>query len=422
MIDIIKCVESKKERLVDFRRYFHEHPELSQKEFATMNFIKNRLRQLGVPFTQVSRGGILAAIDGGRSGYTVLMRADMDALPIREDERNLRRNRTCISHNEGCSHACGHDCHMAMLLIAAEILAEHKNDWDGRVILAFEQAEELGDRGSCHLLKYLDEQRINVDVCLATHVRWDIPAGKAAVNAGGVMSGAFFFRGKIVGRGGHGARPDTALGPLEPFMAFASDLQAFRMRFVAPEKCLVYSFGQVHMGSEPNVIPQELTFAGTCRFFDEKDGLKFREKFHCFLKSECDNFDCMLQTGEEQYLPVAENDKFCSTVVTEAITGIYDKSVLYPADRWMASETFALYLKRYPGVLFFTGIKNDEAGCGAEHHTPKFDVDEKGLYCGTSSLLAAVLGILKEKPDLSHFKPTELGEMLKLMSFSEQEN
>lgn len=187
-----KLAEEEFPHLIELRRHFHEYPEPSQHEFKTMEFIEMRLEELGISFVRIPKGGIFGFIESGRPGFSVLMRADMDALPIQENTENLSRRKVCVSKNTGYSHACGHDGHMSMLLTCAKILSEHKSEWEGRVILMFEEAEEFGERGVGPMLQYLDDQKIHVDVCYATHVRWDIPVGRMSILRGGVMAGGFF--------------------------------------------------------------------------------------------------------------------------------------------------------------------------------------------------------------------------------------
>lgn len=414
-MNIKKYVEAEVPRLIELRRHFHEYPEPSQQEFKTMEFIENILKELQIPNIRVPRGGILGTIDSGKPGFTVLMRADMDALPIKEDPVNLSKPKICVSKNDGYSHACGHDGHMSMLLTEGKILAEHTDEWEGKVILMFEEAEEFGERGGGHLLQYLADHAIHIDACFSTHVRWDIPVGKLAILDGGVMSGAFFFRTKINGKGGHGSRPDLSVNPIDAFLAFSTALQSFRMRAVSPDHCLTYSFGCIQAGHEPNIIPSDMMFAGSCRFFNDADGQLFREKFHQILKNECANFGCTSEMIEEQYFTVTTNDITCAKLAREAVSASLGPAVLYQTEPWMASETFALTLARYPGILAFTGIMDPEIGSGANHHNAKFDIGEKGLTTGVEGALAYVLSLLKEKPDFSYFHPADLATMLKFM-------
>lgn len=405
-MDIKKLTEAEIPHLIELRRHFHEYPEPSQKEFKTMEFIEARLKEMGIPSVRIPKGGIFGFIDSGTPGFSVLMRADMDALPIQEDPENLSKKKICVSKNAGYSHACGHDGHMSMLLTCAKILSEHKKEWEGRVILMFEEAEEFGERGAGPMLQYLDDEKIHVDACYATHVRWDIPVGKMSILKGGVMAGAFFFRANILGKGGHGSRPDLSVSPIDCFLSFAGQMQSFRMRCASPEHCLTYSFGCVQAGHEPNVIPSSLMFAGTCRFFSDEDGQRFRRQFYTSLKNECENFGCSSEMVEAQYFPVVENNDACVELAEKSITETLGDKVLLQAEPWMASETFALATARYPGILAFTGIMDPEVGSGANHHTAKFDIGEKGLVTGVESALCYTLAMLREKPKISfHARP-----------------
>lgn len=412
-MDIKKYVEAEVPNLIAMRRHFHEYPEGSQQEFKTMEYIEAKLKDMGLSSVRVPRGGILATIDSGKPGYTMLMRADIDALPVQEDAVNLSKPKVVVSKNKGYCHACGHDGHMAMLLTEGNILAEHTDEWEGKVILMFEQSEEFGERGGKHLLQYIQAQGIHVDTCYATHVRWDIPVGKMTVLDDGVMSGAFFFRVKVHGKGGHGSRPDLSVNPIDAFIAFGAALQSLRMRAVAPDHCLTYSFGALHAGQEPNIIPPELTFAGSCRFFDNKDGEFFREKFHQILDHVCEEYGVSSEMQEEQFLPVTMNDKTCAALARNTIAKTLGEDTLYPTSHWMASETFGAALAIYPGILAFTGINDSEVGSGANHHNAKFDIGEKGLITGVESALAYVLAVLKDKPDFSYFKAADLNEIVK---------
>ena len=242
-----------------------------------MDYIENFLHGLEIETVRVPHGGVFGFIDSGKPGWTVLMRADIDALPIREDPVNLSKERVCISKNDGVMHACGHDGHMAMLLTEAKILALHKSDWEGKVVLMFEEAEEMGERGIAPMLRYLRDHHIHVDTCFGTHVKWDLPAGKVGILYGTAMAGAYFFRIKLHGKSGHGSRPDMAVSPIECFISIASELRSYRMRVTAPTDSFTYSFGSVEAGHEPNIIPEELMFAGTARCTRNEDGLAFRK-------------------------------------------------------------------------------------------------------------------------------------------------
>ena len=255
--------------IIEQRRYFHAHPELSFEEKNTTQAIGKRLEEMGLtPHFYPDYNGLWAMIEGGKStpdSKTVALRADIDALPIKEDPVNMAKDRVCLSKNEGVMHACGHDGHMAMLLTEAKILSQHKEGWEGKVVLMFEEAEEMGERGIAPLLRYIRDHHIHVDTCFGTHVMWNLPAGKVGILYGTAMAGAYFFRIRLHGKSGHGSRPDMAVSPIECFVSIASELRSYRMRMTAPTDSFTYSFGSVQAGHEPNIIPAVLEFAGTAR-------------------------------------------------------------------------------------------------------------------------------------------------------------
>ncbi|WP_301859891.1 M20 family metallopeptidase [uncultured Megasphaera sp.] len=395
--------------LTALRRHFHEYPELSKKETQTMAYIQDTLTAYGIPSRHIEKGGIIAWIQGRQPGKTLLLRADIDALPIEESEKNLSVPRVCRSKHDGVMHACGHDGHMAMMLTAANLLNQWKDQWDGTIVIMFEQGEE--ESGPLeYLLHYIEEESPwHIDACYATHVRWDIPAGKIAVCHDAPMAGGFGFEIVIKGQGGHGSRPDLARSPIDCFHAFYGDLQALRMRTVSPLDGLTISVGSVHSGSALNIIPNELTFAGTCRFFSyDHAGKRFYEEFHTILKNACQTYGC---TYEILHMPKplfeVQNNPVCVSLAEEGIRTAMGDDVLTDCIPWMASESFAITTRLYPGVLTFTGIENKEKGCGANHHTPEFDLDEDGLIYGTTACLSFALTYLQEKPDIPFTRPDE---------------
>jgi len=399
-MELMELVRQHYDELVAIRRYCHEHPELSDQEIQTMAFIQEKLDSYGIANRHIDGGGILAWIDGAKPGKTILLRADIDALPIEENKTNLACPKACVSQTPGVMHACGHDAHIAMLLMEGKLLNGMKADWDGRVILMFEQGEELTGNVR-NILRFIEnESGWTIDTCYATHVRWDIPSGKVAVCEGPAMAGGFGFKIRLTGQGGHGSRPDLADSPIDCFTAFYHDLQALRMRTVSPMECLTLSIGTLHSGELLNVIPNELTFSGTSRFFSyENAGKAFYEQFLAILKNDCANYNCqykILRMPKPLY--EVQNDDTCVKLARQALTKRVGPDVLTDVHPWMASETMALTLRLYPGVLTFTGIASAAVGSGANHHTPEFDVDEEGLVYGTAAAIAYALEFLHTQP------------------------
>ena len=247
--------------VVSMRRYFHENPELSNQEDKTIERIGQELDAMGIRYEVVPKGGIIGYIEGTKpgKGKTVLLRADCDALPVLEKKDNLAGPRVCCSKVDGVMHACGHDGHTAILLGAAKILNEHKDEIAGKIILFFERAEENGG-GMPQMLAYMDKHGITADTCYGTHLFAMLESGKIGLITGGTMSTAMGFNITIHGKGGHGSRPDQANSPIDCFVAIYNALQAARLTKITPFKPLTLSVGLLQAGAVSNVIPNDLTF------------------------------------------------------------------------------------------------------------------------------------------------------------------
>ena len=397
-MDITQAVAAHTAELVELRRHFHRHPEESGKELATIAYIDNYLKGLNIKTINVKDGGLLGIVDSGKPGKTLLMRADIDALPINESPNNLKGPKVCCSQVPGLAHSCGHDCHTAMTMIAGKIMNEDKAAWSGRIVLCFERGEEYG-ANIRYLLPYIvEESGLKIDSCYATHVRWDIPAGKVNVQSGAVMAGGLGFSFRLIGTPGHGSRPDLANNPVDCFTAIYNDLNCCPMRTVNPYDFLTFSIGQLEAGTQINVIPGELTFGGTSRFFNLKQaGQHFLDVLLSSVKHECAIYGCKYETLR-LLNPLFEvrNNAPLTALCKEAITAEMGQDVFYTPTPWMASESYALFLQEYPGILTFTGIANPEKGAGANHHTPEFDVDETGLTTGVIMAVSYALSFLNK--------------------------
>lgn len=395
--------------LKEIRRHCHEYPELSWQETKTLAYIEEKLTSWHIPFRPIEKGGVVAVLDSGRPGKTLLLRADIDALPITESPTNLSKPRTCVSKVPGVMHACGHDGHTAMLLVAAKRLQETMDQWDGTILCLFEQGEE-----DSHAMEYIvpwleRESGYHIDGCYATHLRWDIPTGKIAVCQPAAMAGGFRFDITIHGQGGHGSRPDLCHSPIDCFSAFNQALQGLRLRAVAPRECLTVSIGSLHSGDLQNVVPNSLRFGGTCRYFDyDQAGKPFYDEFYELLDHICAAYHCTWESGDvPKPLYEVHNDPVCAALAKKAISEALGSDVLYECEPWMASESFAITTRLYPGVLTFTGIQNPAKGTGGNHHTPEFDLDEDALVYGTAACIAYTRTFLKEQPDIPFTRDDE---------------
>lgn len=392
-MDILKLAQDKYDYAVKIRRHLHENPEVTSFEIHTLELIKNELTGMEIEWTEVPNGGIVGLIHGGRPGRTVLMRADMDALPIQESECNLSGKKVCVSKNPGVSHACGHDMHTAMLLAEAKILNEIKAELHGDVVLCFERGEEGGGQVA-NLLPYIvDEMKLPIDGCVATHVKWDVEVGKISAEPGPVIAGGYGFRVKLHGLSGHGSRPDLGHSVLDCFHSIYSHMNMNRIKYVAPTEVLTFSIGKVTCGTALNIIPDELVFEGTTRTYNiEGAGEPFMNQFKAVLEAECKLHHCTYEfISMKKPLFECYNNETCAEIAQGAVKKYLGEDALTKAEPWMASESMQAYLKYWPGVITFTGIKNDEMGTGANHHTPEFEVDDRGMIAGITSAVGYVI-------------------------------
>ncbi|WP_176754136.1 amidohydrolase [Lacicoccus qingdaonensis] len=401
----LQLAEDIEDYVIGIRRDLHEHPEVSGEEDRTIGQITAELWKMGLSSEVIKNGGVLSVIEGARPGKTLVLRGDMDALPMTENKNNLKGEKVVVSKYDGAAHMCGHDGHTAMLLGAAKILSENKDRLKGRVILAFEQGEEDG-RGIVGILKRILE--IGADGVWGIHLKSDIPSGKISVDPGPRMAGAFMFDVRIDGNGGHGARPDLTDTPVDVFTDFYNHLKSNRMNTLDPFKAITFSIGSVNGGSNHNVIPDSLNFKGTYRFLHYGQGVKAEREFKDKLERISALHDC---TYEYIIPPKAMNlsvynQEDCAEIASDAVKDSIGETCLYNYPAWMASEPFALYQKYLPGVFAFLGIENEDKGTGADHHNSKFDIDEDVLKLGVASTVQYALYFLDTDKEIS-FKPEE---------------
>lgn len=398
-MDYMNLAREKQLDIIEMRRHLHENPELSQQEENTVKYIAEKLQEYGVEYKVVPKGGVLGFIGGkaeDQAKKTVLLRADIDALPVEEDPYNLVGPKKCVSKIMGVSHACGHDTHTAMLLAAAHILKEQEEKLPGRVILFFERAEEAGGN-ILYLLRYLYNNKIRIDGCYGTHVRGNIEAGKVSIESGAINAGGFGFEATIYGSGGHGARPSEANSPIDCFVALYQALSLIPVKYVPANQALSFSLGKVEAGSKRNIIPSKLDFAGSFRFFDHKVGIKAKQEFLRLCNSICKTYHCTFELTKEigPTLPLV-NEEHCTAIGIRALEETIGLQNQVHKEPDMGSESFSAALHMWPGVYSHLGIQNAALGSGAPNHSPKFDIDENALMIGTAMHIAFSFAFLQD--------------------------
>lgn len=371
--------------IIKMRRHFHEYPELTGEEYETVKTIRRELDEMGVDYIEIEDGGILAFFKGKKPGNKkVLLRADIDALPIDEKPENLKGPRTCISKNPGVMHACGHDGHTAMLLGTAKVLKDELDKFGGEIILCFERGEEGGNNYR-QILAYMERENIIPDAVWGLHLVSDIEAGKFIVQKGPVHAGSLFFEITLEGQSGHGSRPDKSINPIAAFVPIYNYLDSLRLNEISSFKEISYSIGSVVAGDAPNVIPSSLTFKGTARFFDRENvGYPFYHHFKEAIEKISSLYDVnpIFNLYPKPNFPNI-NDVEAAEFMEKLLVEEFGEDVIVESEPGMGSETFSAFLTQFPGVYISLGIKNEEKGVGADHHNEYFDIDEEAMKYGT---------------------------------------
>jgi amidohydrolase len=373
--------------IVALRRDFHEHPELGYEETRTAGIVAARLRELGLEVREgVGGTGVVATLSNGE-GPTILVRADMDALPIEEQNGWEWR-----SSSPGKMHACGHDCHTAIGLTVARLLVEEldrdRSSWHGTVKWMFQPAEE-GGNGAGRMIEdgLLDPMP---DAALALHVWSDVPAGQVALREGASMACADVFRARISGRGGHGAIPQQTIDPVVVAAHVVTALQTVVSRSVDPLEPAVVTVGQLSAGEAFNVIPDEATLSGTVRAFNEETRAVIEKRVREVIETLPLAFGARGACAYEKGYPPTVNDTRLTQWTREAIAEEIGAENVVEWTPTMGAEDMSLVLERVPGCYFFVGGRNEEIGAVYPHHHPKFNVDERCLEIGARSMAAAI--------------------------------
>lgn len=364
------------------RGYLHEHPEVSGKEFETTKFLQEEVRKLGLPIEMASTTGFIATLDTGKPGKTVGLRTDIDALPVQENPHNLKNKKKWISKHEGVSHACGHDAHMAILLGTMKILYELKENITGKVIFIFEEGEEFWT-GIDGMLDTLKDKEI--DAIYGTHVTSFMKTGEVCLDAGPRMAGAARIGFDILGRGGHGSRPDLSINPVFAATQVLNGIASAWNNQIDVSKTVTLGITQISGGTTYNVIPDKVSIAGSLRYYDNDEGVKAVEVLKKVTELTAQAHNCTVEFTDTVSVakPLVNDDKL-ATIAQNGLKQLLPKSLVHNVV-WYASESFSMYSQIAPIVFAFVGVGNEELGSGAEHHNDRFDIDDDALYYGIAS-------------------------------------
>lgn len=378
------------EDIVALRRDFHAHPELGYHEVRSAGIIAERLRELGYEVTEnVGVTGVVGLLHGAQPGPCVLVRADMDALPIEENTQWEWK-----SKNSGAMHACGHDCHMAIGLTVARLLSEKREQLCGTVKFMFQPAEEgLGGAGKMIDAGLLENPR--PDFALALHVWSEIEAGIIGLSPGPVMAASDEFRIKITGKGGHGAMPHQTTDAVVVAAQVIGALQTIVARNVKPLDAAVVTVGSLQSGTAFNVIPGEAHMEGTLRSFHESVRTVLQERACQIVETLPLAFGAQ---GEWRFFPgypATVNDEEVTARLLPVFQRIAGAENVQPFEPTMGAEDMSLVLQLIPGCYFFVGGRAEASDAVWPHHHPRFNIDESALFLGARAMVAAVEELLQ---------------------------
>jgi amidohydrolase len=376
--------------IVAVRRHLHAHPELSFQEYKTAAFVKEQLQQLGLQPVTMANTGLVALIEGRNPGKkTVALRADMDALPITEQNEVPYK-----SQHQGVMHACGHDVHTSSLLGTARILSRLRDRFEGTIKLIFQPGEELIPGGASLMIREGVLQNPAPQAIFGQHVFPHLPAGKIGVRSGMYMASADELYLTVKGRGGHGAMPEMNIDPVLISAHILVALQQIVSRHASPRIPTVLSFGKVLADGATNIIPNEVKIEGTFRTMHEG----WRAEAHGKMKKMAEQMaeamggSCELEIRKGY--PYLQNNPDLTLRLQQAAVDFLGADNVVDLDLWMAAEDFSYYTQQVDACFYRLGTRNESRGITSSVHTPTFDVDEDALQTGMGLMAWAALSEL----------------------------
>lgn len=381
------AVERTRPTVVEIRRHVHRHPELSHEERQTCELAAERSEALGFT-TRPAGGGVVADLDSGRPGKRLMLRADMDALPVREadDGRAVR------SEVDGVMHACGHDGHVAMVLGAAEALVAMGDAWSGKLRLCFQPAEERAEGALPMIDDNADE---GVDRVLGIHLWAPLQVGRVAVTPGAIFGSADSFTLSIRGRGGHGGMPHFTVDPILASAQTISALQTIVSRETSPFAPAVVTIGKISGGTAFNVIADSVEIEGTVRALEQSERERLLSRIAEVASGVAGGLRAEAVFTRGSGCPPVVSDPDVAQLVRRAAVATVGEDFVDTAHPITVGDDVAYFLDRAPGCYYLVGAGHPERGPVAPHHSASFDIDEACLPVGVETMTRAALEILR---------------------------
>ena len=389
---VIELANAIKNEVIKDRRHIHENPELAFREEQTSIYVQKKLDELGIEYeTSYAKTGVVGIIRGKKGdGRCVLLRADMDALPMQEKNDVEYRSKV-----DGCMHACGHDAHTAMLLGVAKVLKSMENDFCGTVKLMFQPAEE-GDGGAEPMIKAGILNNPKVDGAFALHVEPNYECGTIALKGGALMASPDGFKITVKGKGGHGAFPHLSIDPILTAAKIVEGLQSINSRNISATTPAVVSVCQISGGEAYNIIPDTVTLSGTTRAFDMETRKELFDRIEKISNGICTAMGASCECEFEYMFPPLINDDDMTNLVINVASEVIGKdNVLELKKPFMGGEDFSYIANEVEAAYFYLGCRNEEKGLVNPWHSSKFDIDEDCLSIGIGIMANCALKYLE---------------------------
>jgi amidohydrolase len=382
---LFAALEGSYEEMVSIRRYLHQHPEISFKEYDTSKYIQSFYENLQIDVRgNVGGNGVVAKVFGKKPGKTVALRADFDALPI-QDEKDVPYK----SQVPGVMHACGHDGHTATLLVLAKTLNELKEELEGTYIFIHQHAEEYAPGGAISMIE--DGCLEGVDVIFGTHLWASEPTGTIQYRTGPIMAAADRFEIDIQGKGGHGAQPHKTQDAIVIASQIVLNLQQIVSRRVNPIDAAVVTIGSFTAQNAFNVIADKAHLIGTVRTFNDDVRQFIEDEIDRIIAGTCAMTGSSYIFRYDRGYPAVVNHSKETAFLTSCAQKVAEVTTIEETEPQMGGEDFAYYLQNVPGTFFFTGAKPIGKETGYPHHHPKFDIDEKAMLIAAKTLGVAAI-------------------------------
>ena len=378
------------DELISLRRDFHQHPELGFEELRTARIVATYLEDLGLEVaTGIARTGVVGLLRGGHPGRTLLLRADLDALPIQE-ETPL----PYASLHAGKMHACGHDGHIAMLLVAAKVLARRKASLHGNVKFVFQPNEE--DAGAALMVAEGVLEGPKVDASFGIHLWAPIPSGKVGLTSGPTMASSDYFRLRISGPGGHGGAPHETVDPVICATNVIQAVQAIQTREFSPLKPIVITFCKIHCGTSAIIIPDAIELEGSirCLFHGAEE---VHARFRAIITEICQAYRTTFHLDIKQGNALLSNDPQMTRFAREIAGTVFGADAIDSDVRLLVGDDFSEFNKTIPGVYCFIGSGNSEKATTFPHHHARFNIDEEVLASGVEMHVKVALEYLSQQ-------------------------